>query len=149
MTRRMLIAVLALGGIFLAAYLTLYHYGYVGSLACGTGGCEKVQGSNWANFLGQPVALWGVGYYASVFVVATAGTMGAYAEARWPSVVLLTLNGWGVLFSGYLTWAEVARIHAICYYCVGSAAMVVVLFALSWLDWRSTRRAQAPNTATN
>ena len=41
----MTIAVLALGGAFLAAYLTLYHFGYVGQLACGTGGCETVQGS--------------------------------------------------------------------------------------------------------
>ena len=141
MTRRMLIAVLALGGIFLAAYLTLFHYGYVGELACGTGGCEKVQGSNWATFLGLPVALWGVGYYASVFAVATAGAVGAGTEQRWPSVALVALNGWGVIFSGYLTWAEVARIHAICYYCVGSAVAVMALCALSLLDLRSYHAA--------
>lgn len=95
MTRRMLVAVLALGGVFLAAYLTLYHYGYVGSLACGTGGCEKVQGSSWANFLGVPVALWGTGYYMSVFAVATAGSLGPWVERRWPSGALVFLNGWG------------------------------------------------------
>ena len=136
MTRRMVIALLALGGIFLSAYLTLYHYGYVGSLACGTGGCEKVQGSNWAKFLGLPVALWGVGYYASVFLVATAGTIAAFAEQRWPSLMLVALNGWGVLFSVYLTWAEVVQIQAICRYCVVSATVVVLLFALSALDLR-------------
>jgi uncharacterized membrane protein len=140
MTRRMLVAVLALGGVFLAAYLTLYHYGYVGTLSCGTGGCEKVQGSNWAKFLGLPVALWGVGYYASVFVVATAGTVGAWVERRAPSTLLVALNGVGVVFSGYLTWAEVARIHAICRYCVASALLVVLLFSLSVLDLRSYRR---------
>ena len=136
MTRRMVIALFALGGIFLSAYLTLYHYGYVGSLACGTGGCEKVQGSNWAKFLGLPVALWGVGYYASVFLVATAGTIAAFAEQRWPSLLLVALNGWGVLFSVYLTWAEVVQIQAICRYCVVSATVVVLLFALSALDLR-------------
>lgn len=136
----MSIALLALGGIFLAAYLTLYHYGYVGSLACGTGGCEKVQGSNWAKFLGVPVALWGVGYYASVFLVASVGTIAAFAERRWPSLVLVGLNGWGMLFSAYLTWAEVARIHAICYYCVVSATLVVLLFTLSALDLGAYRR---------
>lgn len=142
----MLIAVLALGGIFLATYLTLYHYGYIGSIACGTGGCEKVQASNWGKFLGQPVALWGVGYYASVFVVAMAGTIGAYAEARWPSLVLVALNGWGVLFSGYLTWAELVKIDAICRYCVGSASAVVLLFVLSVLDLRAVRAAPAAKT---
>lgn len=45
------------------------------------------------------------------------------------------LSEWvGVLFSAYLTWAEVARIHAICRYCVVSAGLVVVLFSLSLLD---------------
>jgi uncharacterized membrane protein len=143
MTRRMLIALLALGGVFLAAYLTLFHYGYVGSLACGTGGCEKVQGSNWAKFLGQPVALWGVGYYLSVFAVAMAGSMGALAEKRWPSVALVALNGWGVIFSGYLTWLEIVKIDAICRYCVGSATVVVVLFVLSWFDLRAQPAATA------
>jgi uncharacterized membrane protein len=142
MTRRMLVAILALGGVFLAAYLTLYHYGYVGSIACGTGGCEKVQSSSWGKFLGVPVALWGTGYYASIFVLATAGSLGPWLERRWPSIWLVVLNGWGVLFSGYLTWAEIVRIHAICRYCVGSAALVVTLFALSVLDLRDYRRRE-------
>ena len=140
MTSRMIIAVLALGGAFLSAYLTLYHYGYVGSLACGTGGCETVQASKWAMFVGIPVALWGVGYYAGVFAVAAAGSLGAGSERDWPGVALVLLNGWGVLFSGYLTWAEIARIHAICRYCLVSATVVLVLFALSVADLRSYRR---------
>ena len=143
MNHRMGIALLALGGVFLAAFLTLYHYGYVGTLACGTGGCEKVQASSWAKFLGIPVALWGTGYYASVFAVATAGAVGTLAERRWPSIALVTLNGWGVLFSGYLTWAEIARIHALCRYCIVSAMLVLALFALSVLDLRGRRPGMA------
>jgi uncharacterized membrane protein len=134
MNFRMTIAVLGLGGIFLGAYLTLYHYGYVGSLVCGTGGCEVVQSSRYAMFLGLPVAMWGAGFYVSVFAVAMAGSVGPGASAAWPSKALLALTGWGVLFSGYLTWLEIARIHAICRWCVGSASLVVVLFVLSLLD---------------
>ena len=140
MTRRMIIAVLALGGVFLAAYLTLYHYGYVGSLACGTGGCETVQASKWASFLGVPVAAWGTAFYAGVFLVAVAASVGSLAESAWPSWVLVVMNGWGMVFSGYLTWAEIARIHAICRYCVASATLVLVLFALSLADLRRYRR---------
>ncbi|MEA3246123.1 MAG: vitamin K epoxide reductase family protein [Gemmatimonadota bacterium] len=139
--QRQAIAVLALAGVFLAGYLTLYHYGYVGSIACGTGGCEKVQASRYAVFLGQPVALWGVGYYVSVAAVAIAGSVGAGQLSRWPTTALLALNGWGVVFSAYLTWLEVARIHAICRYCVVSAIAVAGLFALSAWDWRVRRRA--------
>jgi uncharacterized membrane protein len=133
----MVIAALSLGGLFLAAYLTMYHYGYIGNLACGTGGCETVQASRYAMWMGFPVALWGAGYYASVFLVAVIGTMGAASEKLWPSKLLVALNGWSVLFSGYLTWAEIAKIHAICRYCVVSAALVAVLFVLSALDWRA------------
>lgn len=139
MTRRQIIALLALGGAFLSTYLTLYHYGYVGSLACGTGGCETVQASSYAKFLGKPVALWGVGYYASVLALALLGELVTGAAARWPTSLLVALNGWGVLFSGYLTWAEIAKIHAICRYCVASASIVLVLFVLSFLDWRAER----------
>jgi uncharacterized membrane protein len=144
----MIIAALALGGAFLAAYLTLYHYGYVGSLACGGGGCESVQTSKYANFLGMPVAFWGLGYYASVFAIATWGAMGA-AEKLWPTKVLLAFNGWSVLFSGYLTWAEIAKINLICRYCVASALIVLVLFVFSVLDWRARTRpvASAPGAS--
>lgn len=136
---------LALAGVFLAGYLTLYHYGYVGSIACGTGGCETVQASRYAMFLGRPVALWGVGYYLSVVALAVAGSVGSGPARQWPTTVLLALNGWGVIFSSYLTWLEVARIHAICRYCVVSAIAVAGLFALSVWDWRA-RRSQPPRT---
>lgn len=136
---RQLITGLSLCGIFLAAYLTLYHYGYVGTLACGTGGCEVVQASRWALFLGQPVALWGLGFYATVFAVAGYGVFAADARP-WLSAALVGLTGWGAVFSAYLTWIEVVRIHAICRYCVGSAVLVAVLFVLSVLDWRARRR---------
>lgn len=135
---RQLITALSLCGIFLAAYLTLYHYGYIGTIACGSGGCETVQTSRWAIFLGQPVALWGVGFYAAVCGVAAYGALSTDTRP-WPSVALVALTGWGVVFSTWLTWIEVARIHAICRFCVGSALLVGILFVLSVLDWRARR----------
>lgn len=134
----MVIAVLALAGTFLAIYLSLYKLGYVGTLACGTGDCEKVQTSRWALFLGVPVAVWGVAFYLGMFATAAAGTVGALAESRAVGRALVGLSGWGVAFSGWLTYLEVARIHAICRYCVVSAALVLVLFALSVADLRAT-----------
>jgi uncharacterized membrane protein len=134
----MAIAVLALAGVFLATYLTLYKLGYIGTLACGTGECEKVQTSRWSVLFGAPVALWGVGFYVALFATATAGAVGALAESRAVSLALVAMSGFGVLFSGWLTYLEVARIHAICRYCVLSAALVLVLFALSVTDLRGT-----------
>ena len=136
MTRRMTIAVLSLAGVFLATYLTLYKLGYVEQLACGTGSCEVVQASRWSRLWGQPVALWGVGFYLAMFALSLAGTFGRLTESRPVSVALTLMSGWGVLFSGWLTFIEVARLHAICRYCVGSAVLVVLLFVLSLRDLR-------------
>ena len=140
----MVIAALALGGLFLATYLTLYHYGYIGTLACGTGACETVQATKYAMLAGFPVALWGAGYYASVLIVALLGTLGSAADRMWPTKMMLALNGWGVIFSGYLTWLEVAKINAICRYCVVSAGVVVMLFVLSAMDYRARTQRLVP-----
>ena len=141
MTRRMAIAVLSLAGIFLATYLTLYKLGYLESLACGTGSCEVVQASRWSKLLGQPVALWGVGFYLAMFALAIAGSFGRLADSRSIGRALVALSGWGVLFSGWLTYVEVARLHAICRYCVTSAGLVLVIFIVSALDLRDETRS--------
>src|SRR5690349_17756649 len=106
MTRRMIIAALALCGVGLAAYLALYKLGYIGTLACGTGGCETVQLSRWATFIGIPVSVWGVGFYLVLFLVALSGTTERFASAPWVSHALLILTAWGVVFSAWLTYLE-------------------------------------------
>ncbi len=144
----MVIAILSLCGIFVAAYLTLYKLGYIGTIACGTGGCETVQTSRWSIFLGQPVALWGVGFYVAMFATATAGSIGTLVESRAPSVAMVVMSGWGVLFSGWLTYLELGPINAICRYCVVSAVLVAVLFAISLADWRAMRKDPFGPTVT-
>lgn len=136
MTRRMAIAVLSLAGAFLATYLTLYKLGYLQTLACGTGSCEVVQASRWSKLFGFPVAMWGVGFYLAMFVLALAGSFGRLADSPVVGRALAALSGFGLVFSGWLTYIEVARLHAICRYCVTSAGMVLVLFILSALDAR-------------
>ncbi len=139
MTRRMLTALIALVGVFVATYLAFYKAGLVGSLACGTGSCETVQQSPWATFLGLPVAVWGVGYYLAVFAIAFAGTLDRWADDRRISLALLALTTWGVIYSGYLTYLELFVIHAICRYCVVSAILAAIVFALSLWDWLASR----------
>jgi uncharacterized membrane protein len=85
-----------------------------------------------------PVAAWGVAFYATAFVIALAGTQERFAESRRLSWLLFGLTGWGVLFSAYLTALELFVIHGICLYCVSSAVLVVLLFALSASDVRAT-----------
>jgi uncharacterized membrane protein len=136
MNKRMLVALVALAGVFVASYLALYKLGYIGTLACAVGSCEKVQTSRWATFIGLPVAVWGVSYYLLVLALALVGLTPRYAESRRLSEVFVGLTGWGVLFSCWLTYLELFSIQAICQWCVVSAILATVLFVLSWLDLR-------------
>lgn len=137
MTRRMIIAALALGGVGLATYLAMYKLGMIGQLACTVGQCETVNLSRWATFLGIPVAVWGVGFYLVLFLVALSGTTERYVNAAWVSHALLALTGWGVLFSAWLTYLELHVIHAVCMFCVISAVLVTVTFLVAVMEWRS------------
>lgn len=137
MNRRMLTTLVALVGVFVALYLAMYKAGVIGTLACGGGECETVQASRWAVFAGLPVAVWGVGYYALVFALALLSTTGRWAESRTLPLALVLVTGWGVLFSGWLTYLELFVIHAICRWCVVSAVIAVVLFWLTWWDFQS------------
>ncbi len=136
----MAIATVALFGLLVAIYLTLYKTGVIGTIACSVGSCDTVQASKWATFLGVPVAAWGVGFYASVLAVALVGLQERWEDSPVVALVQALLTGWGVIFSTWLTWLELYVINAICTWCVVSAVLVVVLAGLAFLDWRATRR---------
>ena len=139
MTKRMMAALVALSGLFVALYLTLYKLGYIGQITCAIGSCETVQTSRWATFLGLPVAAWGVGYYLSVLVLTVGGTAERWADSRGVSLALLALTAWGALFSAWLTYLELFVIDAICQWCVVSALLAAALFVLALLDYRELR----------
>jgi uncharacterized membrane protein len=134
----MIVAMLALAGIFVAMYLLLYKLGMIGHLTCSIGSCETVNTSKWASFLGIPVAGWGVAFYVSLFVLALVSTSERYAESRGMALALVVVAATGVLFSAWLTWLELFRIHAICQWCVISAILVTVTFVVSVLELRET-----------
>jgi uncharacterized membrane protein len=135
----MLIAALSLIGLFVAMYLWLYKLGIVGTLSCKIGSCEKVNTSPWAVLFGVPVAFWGVLYYVGLFTTALLSTTERFADDRRAAVALVVLTGWGVLFSGYLTFLELAVIHAICQWCVVSAILVVLMFVIALMELRERR----------
>ncbi|MGQ0641839.1 MAG: vitamin K epoxide reductase family protein [Gemmatimonadaceae bacterium] len=136
-SKRQLIALVALLGVFVASYLTLYKVGAIGELVCRTGSCETVQLSRWATFLGLPVAAWGIVFYVVLLAVALAGLQERFADSRAMSLALLAWTGWGVLFSAWLTYLELFVINAICQWCVVSAILVAIAFVISVLDWRA------------
>ena len=129
---------LAFIGVFVSTYLTLYKFGYIGSLQCAVGSCETVNTSRWATFFGLPVAAWGLGFYVSALALVFVGIQERYADSRALSLALVALTGWGVVFSGWLTYLELFVIDAICIWCVTSAVIVLVMFGVSVAEYRET-----------
>lgn len=143
MTGRMGIALLSLAGLFISLYLWLYKIGVIGTMMCGTGGCETVQTSPESVFLGVEVALIGVLGYAVLLLVALVGTTPARADARGPALALALLSGGAVAFTAYLKYLEFFVIGAVCRWCVASAVIILLVFLLSLLDLRRVRGAMA------
>ncbi len=135
----MIVAALALAGIFISIYLTLYKLGVIGELNCSIGSCETVNTSRWSIFLGLPVAAWGLLFYLDVFIIALLGTTPRLENEPLVSVVLAVEAAIGVLFSAWLTYLELSVIHAICIWCVTSAFIVTIIFLVSVADLRETR----------
>ncbi len=132
MNRRRTIAVLALIGALDATYLLLAKLGYIGNLACTiTQGCDLVNTSRYSEFLGVPVAGIGLAGYLAMFAVALVGVQPRWVAERRPDVWLTLLSGVALVFTLYLTYAELVILNAICQWCVVSQIIVVVIFVLS------------------
>jgi len=116
------IAAACLIGAAIAAYLTYVHYAHTAPI-CMTGGCETVQKSKYAELAGVPVALLGLMTYVVLFGIAFVRGVAAAAGGVFVALV-------GVVFSGYLLWAQLGPIDAICQWCLGNDVTIAVVAAL-------------------
>jgi uncharacterized membrane protein len=124
-TLRRAIAAVCLVGIAIAAYLTYVHYAHTSPI-CTTGGCEKVQKSKYAELVGVPVALLGLATYVVLFALSFVRRIEALFAAASISLI-------GVAFSGYLLWAQLGPIGAICQWCLGNDLTIAVVTTLTML----------------
>jgi len=125
---RMVVAVLSLVGFFVSFYLMAYSLGWMGSLICGVGSCETVQQSTYSKIGPIPVAAVGVAGYLVLLLLSVLGLQPGRRRSRAIGALLFAGAVMGVAFSAYLTWLEVAVIHAWCVWCVTSAVVVTLIF---------------------
>ena len=129
---RALAAGLALAGAVIAVYLTWVHYAGIEPVCSAVSDCARVQASRYAKVGSVPVALIGLaGYLAVLGSLALPGENGRVLGA------FLALVGLG--FSAYLTYLELAVIHAICQWCVARAVAMAALAGVT------VARAARPN----
>jgi len=112
-------------GLGVATYITIADSGG-GAPTClaGGGGCETVANSTYSHLLGVNIAVFGIVGYALLLCMALLQGDGARLGG-----FVIALGGFG--YSVYLTYLELFKIEAICQWCVGSAVLMTVLFAVS------------------
>lgn len=139
-----LIQLLAVPGLLLAFYLLLYHNGVI-TTTCKSGtweDCGLVSGPDapYSSLGPVPVALIGLVGYAFIFLVIWLNDLFPSLETYLPEVLVGT-TGLALLFTAGLTALEVFVIHAICRYCLVSAAIIIIMFLLAVYYLRDANRS--------
>ena len=116
----------ALIGLGIATYLTIVHYAGGAPVCAIAHGCATVQKSRYAEFAGVPVAVLGLLGYVALLVSLARDTEAFRTAAAFIAIA-------GAAFSGWLTYVEVFKLHAICIWCVGSAICMALLAILTTL----------------
>ena len=124
--------VLGLAGISIAGYI-YYEKTKKKPMVCPLNGkCDVVTGSKYSKFMGVPVEIGGMLYYATII-----GGYGIYFflyGAAWDqlSLGLQIISGIGFIFSAYLTYVQGVILKDWCTWCIGSAIITTIIFTLSF-----------------
>jgi uncharacterized membrane protein len=120
--------VLAIAGILDAGYLIYKHYFEKKPLVCPIGyDCNAVVESKWGTIFGIRNEILGLLFYMGMFV----GILATIFFPMWSGTMLLFLligSGIGLAFSIFLTILQIYVIKNICFYCVISAVITLLLF---------------------
>ncbi len=126
--RRLAITVLSILGIVVSGYLTYIHYSGEPIFCGGTNSCELVNTSRYA-FIGSiPVSALGLLAYIAILILSF---IKSNADRQWPAMLIFGLALIGVMFQLYLSYIELFVLHAICYWCVSSQIIILVIFILA------------------
>lgn len=149
---RPLLTGFALAGAAITGYLTIVKISG-GNAACPTEGCETVLNSSYGEVAGLPLALFGLGAYLLVAILALLPRLFRDAssdesERDWPErnwqgrtwTGLFWLTTAMAVFSGYLIYVLVTDLQVLCLYCIASAALslslwLTTLLGKRWEDW--------------
>jgi uncharacterized membrane protein len=126
---RVAVAVVALAGVAVAGYLTYVHYQPDALICTGSGGCETVQDSSYAELVGIPVALFGLLAYLAVL-----GLVAWDSELARTLAAAIALTAVG--FAIYLIVLQAFVIDAWCVWCLVNDLLIVPLLAVLTV-WRA------------
>ena len=127
-----IIPVLCVIGLGVAGYLTFVETQNVSAVCGPIGDCNSVQSSPYAKLFGfLPVGVLGLVGYVAIIAAWAWGRWGKGILALYAPALLLAMALFGVLFSLYLTYVELAVILAVCIWCLTSAVLMALVLILA------------------
>jgi uncharacterized membrane protein len=127
---RILSIILAVMGVIVSGYLSWVKLAHAQVFCGGSGECETVANSPYAEIAGIPIAFLGLGAYIVIIGLLLLENYGDFWKQNSPLIIFgMTLVG--LLYSAFLTYLEIAVIRAICPYCVVSAIIMTLLFIIA------------------
>jgi uncharacterized membrane protein len=139
LTLRLVSLILVVIGLGITGYLSYSHLTDTTTVCVESGAfnCDMVQHSIYSKLAGIPVAYLGFGAYVALIVLLVLENRVSFlADFGVPLVFGITLLGF--LFSVWLTYIEFFRLQALCPWCLGSAAVMTVLFIVSVIRLRQS-----------
>ena len=127
---RKIIIGLAILGLLVSIYMTIYKVTNNEAMCIGSGGCSVVNASRYSEVNGIPVALIGVGGYAAILALLFLERRPGFFREN-GTMILFGVSLVGFLFTLYLIVVEVFFIKAYCPFCLTSQAVMTIIFILS------------------
>lgn len=119
-------AVVALGGVADAVYLTVKHFTGEAVPCSIVEGCEQVLTSSYAEIFGVPLAAFGALAYFTAFSLAI---LAAFGNRRMWTLFGIQV-GLMAIFTAWLVYLQAFVIEAFCQFCLISAAVTLVLLTI-------------------
>jgi len=121
---------LAVLGVLVSAYMTVYKLTENNSMCLGSGDCATVNASRYSEVSGIPVAVVGMAGYGAILATLLLEKRNTFFKQN-ATMLIFGMALMGFLFTIYLIYVEFALIKALCPFCVTSQVTMTILFILS------------------
>jgi uncharacterized membrane protein len=123
-------AALALIGLLVSIYMTIYKITDNDGMCLGSGDCAAVNASRFSEVNGIPVAALGMVGYAAILAVHFLESRNAFFQKN-GTLLIFGMGLTGFLFNVWLIYVEIALIKAFCPFCVTSQIAMTLIFIIA------------------
>jgi uncharacterized membrane protein len=121
---------LAIIGLLVSIYMTIYKLTSNEAMCIGSTGCSEVNASRYSEINGIPVAVLGVVGYAAILALLFLEQRPGFFQQN-GTMMFFGVSLVGFLFTIYLIYLEIALIKAYCPFCLASQAAMIAIFIIS------------------